>query len=59
MILDVKTLNNDVPADLVSAWYFSIINPYFNEHNFKEVYGKQGHIEILVPRLFNKINAPI
>jgi len=59
MILDVKTLDDDVPAYLVSAWHFNLINPYFNKHNFREVYRKNVHNEILVPRLLNKINAPI
>jgi len=35
MILDVKTLDDDVPAYLVSAWNFNLINPYYNKHNQK------------------------
>ena len=59
MMLDVKTLDDDVPAYLVNAWHFNPINPYFNKYNFGEVYRKHVHIEIQVPRLLNKINAQI
>ena len=48
MILDVKILDDDVPAYPVSAWRFNFISPYFNKHNFREVYRKHVHVEILV-----------
>jgi hypothetical protein len=59
MILDVKTLDDDVPAYLVNTWHFNLINPYFNKYNYREVYRKHVHSEIFVPRLINKINALI
>ena len=46
MILDVKTLDDDVPAYLVNVWHFNLINPYFNKHNFRQVYRKHVHNKI-------------